>query len=232
MRSAADRERERRRMEYLRTGRDPDADDAPRGPVDPADAQARLRELAARRQAQLKALRGQKPSQAEPTEAPAPRPAPGEVVRAELWPGGPVIEVGRAPGRAPVPAAPPVRPVPRAAPKPAPRAPAPRPAESRRAGAQLEPPRAAPSRASARPPAASLRAESRPAAPARTPEQRPARPRPSVAAGTSDDYDIAPTLTAQFDRPTTPEQWRAALIAGEILGRPLALRSPGELPGL
>jgi len=119
---ALEERRKRREDEYLRTGRTSDEGMAAR-PVDSADAQAKLRELAAKRQAQLRELRQKKSPQPAEPRAEEAASAKGESVRVEMWPGGPVIEIGpqKAAGRgspkpAPPAAAQPARPKPVAGP--------------------------------------------------------------------------------------------------------------------
>lgn len=99
--------KQKRAEDLLRTGRDPTAETAISGPgqvIDTNDAQARLRELAQRRQQQLRELRKKtQPGQAggeggDEGERPLPTASAGEAagrpMSRELWPGGPVVVIG------------------------------------------------------------------------------------------------------------------------------------------
>jgi len=103
----ADQDRHRRTEEQLRTGRTPTAEAAASGPgqvIDTNDAQARLRDLAQRRQQQLRELRkkaqsgqtgGESGDDGErPVLATSVGEAAGGPVQRELWPGGPVVVIG------------------------------------------------------------------------------------------------------------------------------------------
>lgn len=237
-RAAAERRRQRE-DEFLRTGRQT-TDDAPltaqanlSGPANSADAQARLRELAARRQAQLRELR-QRP-QSGPTAAPA-APQTAEPVRAELWPGGPVIEVApKSPAR---PSAPPPRPTPR--PQPVARPQAPRP--------QTATPSLGPAKdQGADKFAQQQRRKAGDAAVAKVESQRQqvinnraaavtraetGRRRATAGMGAGDAAEtVTQDVVPLFTLPKTADQWRMAFILCEVLGPPLANRAPNEMPG-
>lgn len=210
----AERLQREREQTILRTGRDP-ATEAKRGGVSPQFSPARQREaeMTAQRQEALRQLRQQQ-AQAEADGA-SGNSGP---VRRPLWPGGPIVEVrGPAPAgpaSAPArPAQPEFRPPPRMAPaNPASARPAPqrqaqpqqgRPSQKKRGGqAQPQP---------------QVRGES-------AVERERAVARQSVS--TVGEAFAAPTRPA-FGLPSTRDQWRAALLASEILGPPVALRAPG-----
>ncbi len=264
---AAEREaesrRKRREEEYLRTGRADDDESAasPAGmsgtasrPVDTADAQARLRELAAKRQAQLRELRQKQttPSSSSDDSA-STRTAPEkpETVRVEMWPGGPVFELGPAgqgkgqaanptTGRKPATA--------RSSPAPQ-RTPAPQPpptrASSRMGPAVQQTPQqfaddnrkrqvrqvraatetAAMAARDQRQEDADAERSRKKNAAAHAPQNTRAAMRAQAVAGA--EADNAPAVTrvhAAFRTPTSPAGWRNAIILGEVLGTPVGLR--------
>lgn len=217
----AQRRRERAREEYLRTGRG--GEPAPEetgstfaGAPDTSDAQARLRELAQRRQAQLKALREK---QGSGTATPAPSAQlPGAPIRTELWPGGPVIEIG--PRQAPTPAMPAPRPVARPQP-PEPRRTAPPQAKPR---PQQRP--ATSTAAQARAKVAQVIATTTQSAGeverTETSARRAKAARPQAASSIG---AAGPLVAGQID-------WRQAIILSEILAKPVGLRDQTQQPGL
>lgn len=231
-------DRERRKLEYLRTGRDPGTEEAFGAPVSPSDAQTRLRELAAKRQGQLRALREQQSRRgtaAAPTPVPTPQPQarPTGPVRAELWPGGPVIEVTPKPRAVHRPA-----PVARPAPQPQrpqpPRQAPPKPAPIAQSGKQMleahnsKLARDAGKLARARQVVAQSERE----------EALERQRRRAVAAAKAllpeeeDEYTIRGAAAPIFVPPTTVAEWRAAFIAAEVLGTPLGSRDEAHVPGL
>jgi hypothetical protein len=214
---------ESRKIESLRTGRGleasaPAAPPSTSGPTagpragPPADRQ---RELAARRQAQLQELRRRQLERAQGAPAPGRPPEPRRQTPLIIIPGstGPIV-VER-----------------KAAPRPAP----PAPPERR------QPPREAP-----RHPATV--AAPRAAQPERPKRQRGARQRAQPAPSQAIDREqfthisqAAPPLEVSRGgtpspvtpgAPRTAEDWRRAIMAREILGRPLAERpiDPWETP--
>lgn len=236
IKAAKDREA-RRREEILRTGRDPAAGDgASEGSLD--DAQARLRELAQRRQEQLRELR--KREQAGGGEAATPRPAapqstqPSQAPRtgpvtAELWPGGPVVVVR--PAQAPAQAAPPARPRPQTA--------SPRPAEKRptvmggspeaaRAEREVAAKRAARAAANRRAEQVQRAAEQQEAKEAAIAKAQAARLVQGAAVRESRAVAVAVVkregVGDVWTPPRTADAWREAFIASEVFGPCLAQR--------
>lgn len=240
IKAAKDREA-RRREEILRTGRDPAAGEgASEGSLD--DAQARLRELAQRRQEQLRELRKReqagggetaaaRPAVPQPAQAPqAPRPAP---VTAELWPGGPVVVVG--PGQAPVQAAPRPR-----AQTSQPRPPEKRPAamggspEAVRAEREQSAKRAARAAANRRAEQVQRAAEQQEAKEAAIAKAQAARLVQGAAVRESRAAAVAAVKREgagdAWTPPRTAEAWREAFIASEVFGPPVSGR-PEHLSG-
>lgn len=249
---------EHRAEEYLRTGRDPGAPDtaasqqapqrAPAPPGLPGSDEDRLRELARKRQEQLR-------RQGAPTSAPRPAPAPsgsGPITR-ELWPGGPVIVLDTRPlgPHTPHTSAPPATPKPvstSSVPAPSrqgqPAAPQ-RPAQRTQAGpirpqASTPAQRAAQSRKQAETNATARAERDRAGVAARKAVQQARKAAQDLeAASETDAYatpsagglTLAPRLGARSGAvmmpqgaPGTLSQWRAAIIAAEVLAPPLSLR--------
>jgi hypothetical protein len=233
-------DRERRKLEYLRTGRDPGAEETFGAPVSPAEAQTRLRELAAKRQAQLRALREQQsrrgaPAAPAPTSVPPLQQRPAKPVRAELWPGGPVIEVApkpKPPAR-PVPVTRPIAPK-RAAPAAATAKPAPQRPASQQSGAQMIEAHAAKQVRDA----GKLARARQVVAQTEREEAVERQKRRSVAAAKAlqpeeiDEYTILGAAPPIYVAPTTVAEWRTAFIAAEVLGTPLGSRDEAHVPGL
>jgi hypothetical protein len=217
---------ERRRLEALRTGRGLDeADLAAAAPAEvPSAAADRQRELAARRQAQLQELRRRQLERArQGGQPPGQRPSPstGEPTRQTplvIIPGstGPIVveRPGPPPRRSPQPPGP-YREAPRhpatvsAPPRPQAR-PEPRPKRDKASRQRQQP----------APPPAAIEREKFIHISEAAPQMEVARsPGPAVAVVVA---------------PRTPEDWRRAILAREILGRPLAERAgdPWETPVL
>jgi hypothetical protein len=251
----AEEDRERHRQEeMLRTGRDPLAENAAPNPMRDADANARLREIAARRQAQLRELRRKQTEGSPATTPPGQAPEPTPQAR-ELWPGGPVVVIN--PSTKP-PASPPALPTPNAPNRPLPTPAAPRPV----ARPKPRPPAPVGTPGQVRGPghpgtaAEAVRAEQR-----RKNEARTAALRRQAAQQADIDAEIASERSASDQRratiaritagsdapvsttiktdawrpPNTVDAWRNAFIAAEVLAAPLALRRedqhPGRMPG-
>lgn len=232
----ANAERQRQIEEMLRTGRDPvsgapvsSADAAAREPVyvPPAVARAddpdtqRQREIAERRREQLRQLRDRLAGKPAPSQ---PGPVSGE-----LWPGGPVVVIGQA--GSPAPQAP--APAGRAAPQP-------RPAPPR------QPPQARPGPTPPQQPRPTKKKRPQPerTGPALSAEaiagirdrrESDQARRQGAARITASDTDASRADAARVRRdapmlgalvPQSPDQWRQAIIAAEILSPPVGLRGP------
>lgn len=223
-------ERERRELEMLRTGRVRDAD-AP--PVATGGEGDRLRDLAARRQAQLQELRrrAQERMRAERGEGGPRQESPVVYIPGSAGPV--VVERGRTPrppattppprpvpaGRTPVPVRRPGQGGQPVTPRPARVGPAPEP--QRRRSAQ-PPPVREPSRRRAEPVA-------RPSAPP-PPRVDPAAavpPAPVAAGAAARRGPVAAGAALLGGRRMTPEEWRRAFIMKELLSEPVGLRDPG-----
>jgi hypothetical protein len=233
---------QRRKDEILRTGRDPSETAA--NPMQEADANQRLREIAARRQAQLRELRKKQQAGGEGSGEVTARPAPvagggsagggagGPPVGRELWPGGPVVVAGPRGGAGPAQIPAPDRPgtnVPRQDV---------RPKTPKRTAA--EPVSMGPVVSTKPTPAAAVkrRAEQRQAAAARQLAQQRAMQEDLSGPGTTSRSMPARVAAVAPERakpawtpPRTTAEWRAALIAAEVLGPPVASRSPNSMPG-
>lgn len=225
----------RREEALLRTGRETATAMPAASPSRSAAASEPAGPSLAERQARLRALQSGTPTPAAPAPAPGATGIPPGMRQIELWPGGPRVLIpaaGGTPGAAsraapsPSPAAP-ASPAPRRAASPMP-APAPaRAAPSGRSkrGRPAKQASAAPSMAEARAREAREQAlaEQRRRDVLTRSEEAPATPtarRAAVASGPSP----APFTGA----PTTPAQWRQALILSEILSPPLSVRRPEE----
>lgn len=242
----------RERDELLRTGRPPESAAPERPPlVAQDDATARLKELAAKRQAQLNELRrqAQAKARAQGTPAPTPQAAPTSAPRPgqtrELWPGGPVVVVAPAPpGGAPAPVAPTLAPVPqrRAATAGAPST-DPRQLDAARKRAER-----ARAEVSKRVQMAEDAADARRAAELREKRRRAENAADSVTraaervdGGTSRRNQPRPatqgpsaahSARAMLDRLSTPEAWRQAIVVSEVLGQPVSVRDRHGAVGL
>lgn len=223
-------ERERRELEMLRTGR---ALEPETPPVATGADSDRLRDLAARRQAQLQELRRRAQERTRAERGPG---GPGRESPVVSIPGsaGPiVVERTRTP-RPPV-AAPPPRPVPLGrSPAPVRRSGqgaaqppiasrtarmGPSPADQRRRPAQ--PPQREPSRRRAEP-------VTRPAAPPPPAAEAPspaAVPPPQLVGSHRGSFSTGAVMVA--GQKLTPDEWRRAFIVKELLSAPIALRDPG-----
>ncbi len=221
----------RMRDESLRTGRDPSNGEPTRGrrsqmstPAAPMGAaQTQGPDPLAQRREQLRRLREQREairSEGRPGNVQAsqslPPPMPtaqvggggggaGGLIRAELWPGGPTIVINSG-----SPAAQQVR--------------AARPLEQRPPERPALAPGAVKSSQKRRP-----SAERVSRAGAEGSSDRPTRPRPVTPRPTSAvKSDERPALVRSVELPRTPAQWRAALILGEIMQKPVTERGPRE----
>jgi hypothetical protein len=211
------RDRELRRQEsFLRTGRQEDPDLKPSlGPPDQTGSDLdRLREIIAREEARKQGRPATAPSPA------APAGQPGGPITAELWPGGPVVVIspGGAPTAPPTPAPVPVAPTPTATPRRTPPVASARPAGRPPANAGIKKRRR---EGQERPAAPSLDEYQRKAAVLRRQaEQEDLIERRQVAA------KQAARLASQARTliPRTAEEWRRAIIASELLARPVSLR--------
>lgn len=220
---------ERRRLEMLRTGRDP----GPRGEIAMEESRpehdpesGRRAELARRRREQIEELRrraaqrqaGQSgtlptaPTAAGPGAATQTPPPPLQQEVVIQLPGGRVLRI----------------------PAPAPAGADIRPPQTARQGPKQSPRPPKPPRAPRPPKDQSARAAGALAASADTGESTTQRLVESRAAaaydipkeGAARVSDTAPLVLA--GAPMTPEQWRRALIASELLAKPLSLRPPGQ----
>lgn len=250
-RRQAQAEAQRRQEERLRTGRDPVTGEVVASASQPmresevdsqAVAEQRLRELAARRQEQLRELRRQRGAAAPTGSAGGAGgggggmagAGGGQPVRREMWPGGPVVVIG-----APAPAAP--------------SAPAGSAGEAVGGGAGARTPKAGKSRRSDESRRRSGSGQSgggRGGTPVRGGEGG-RRLSADSAVNTMDlsrramAVDLAGAEKARavaaveasrrLERervatglPRTPADWRRALVASEILGTPVAMRSGDE----
>lgn len=216
----AEQARQRRIEELLRTGRDPNQQgDAPTAApaTEPLDsAQARLREIAARRQAQLRELRRKQQGAGTP-ESPTASAAPAAPGSDRAGPSfNPPVLVN--PQSGPVPGA--GMPGPRPMPPIGPSTDAARMEEERRRAAR-----------------AAAKARNRAEAERRQALQRAAleaEGSSSPIAGEAlrrvtlenaqENRDRLKPRPAAWNRPSTPAEWRAAFIAAEVLSPPLALR--------
>lgn len=224
---------ERRRLELLRTGRDPGEQslEAPMGPGEPAATPsdpeaARRAELARRRREQIEMLRRRQAGQAGGRGGQAGGGQGGGAVGNASASGGQASEITiQLPGgrvlRIPAPQ------------QPGQTGPAPAggSAGERRPATPRPAPKTAPTRSSPALERPKSRAKPapvpRPADPSDTGESsthRLVETRGAAAAG--------PAVTAASidGKPMTAADWRRAFIAGQILGRPVAERRPGEEP--
>lgn len=230
---AAERQRQ---QTILRTGRDPLAEQAAAAQ---REAQRREAEIIAERQEALRQLRRQQEEAQSPgSPPPVPQPAmggnrsgggPGGPITRELWPGGPVIVIG---GSDPTPTPP-------------------APTQQRQDTRQRQPERVQPRQAEQvqsrsqqqsrkkqkqRPQQVSREEEEPSTLQSRQNERHDAayyqreRSLARMQASTISD-DRAVVAEPVFVRPSTPAQWRAALIAAEILGTPVSMRDPETPPG-
>ncbi len=217
-----------RQQAILRTGRDPLAEQVA---AQQRQAQRAEAEALAQRQEALRQLRTQQQEAAGRSEQPPvlqPTQTGGGPITRELWPGGPVVVIGGAkPAPAPQPRPAQARPLP------------PRPQEQRRQAKQPSP-RPQPQVRSAPP-------QRRPTAP-----EQPRQARTTLQSRQESRHDAAyyqreRTLAkmqastnvekaseapvSAFVLPSTPQQWRSAIIAAEILGTPVSMRDPESAPG-
>jgi DNA primase len=237
--------RRRAEDEAMRTGRGDAQPAAPTMATAIDEAQQRRQreqeEIKAQQMEKLRQLRENiARQQGQPTTASASRPAqPSQQPQpagVELWPGGPVVVVNptgqgpQAPRPAARPASLPQQPRPAATPRPAPAPrpvarPAPRPAPMQ-PNRQPQPVRASTQRPSndtaARREAASTAKKSAAAVAAR---RVTAADEAEVAADVARRYEEQ--VSAGRVVPSTAAQWRAAFVAAEIFGPPMALRDAG-----
>lgn len=232
---------ERRKIELLRTGRDPGAemDRVARDPnainpvPPPIDPEVERREeLARRRREQVEELRRRAAQRQQGPNAPTPMqtrgPAPAQVQRPTAapgvqrevviqLPGGRVLRIP-APAEAPVESRPEQRP---STPRP-PRQPSKKPA-TKQVSRQANKP------TSSR--AAGALAASGDADTGESTTQRLIETQAAAAYDLPNDRartpvgQVAPVIAGA---PMTPEQWRRALIASELLSKPMSLRTPGQ----
>lgn len=224
-RKEAQEREQSRRDEILRTGRDPDA--SPGGLLQADEANARLREIAARRQAQLRELRRR---QTEADGSPAPAPidvlVPSAPTLAPTPPAPPPRRpmrptVGPLPGplnTGPTTPSTPPRPPRRAAtPAPTPGRPPVTPAEITRAESRR---RNAEARA-----AAEARQRAQQAAIREDQEVQRERRRAAEAFARRPSTDPAPRRPQPVALRGITD-WRAAFLAAEVLAPPVSLRPP------
>lgn len=233
-----------RQQTILRTGRDPLAEQVA---ALQRQAQRDEAEALAQRQEALRQLRTQQQEAAGRNEPP-PVPQPtmgggsGPITR-ELWPGGPVIVIN-GPKAAPAPQPRPAQSFP-AQPRPAQTRPTlPRPAQTRqqeqRRQSKPQQPRPQPQLRAA-PPQRDQRQIPRPQ-PVRSSLQSRQESRHDAAyyqrerslakmqASTNVEDSVVVSAPA-YALPSTPQQWRSAFIAAEILGTPVSMRDPESPPG-
>lgn len=226
---AENAERERQQT-ILRTGRDPLAEQAAAAQ---REAQRREAEIMAERQEALRELRRQQGETATPgSPPPVPQPAmgggnrggggPGGPITRELWPGGPVIVIG---GAEPAPQRQDTRQ--RRPEQVQQREPEQIQSRSQQQSRkkQRQRPQQVP-RDDEAPSTLQSRQSERHDEAYYQRERSLARMKASTIA---DDRAVA--AEPVFVRPTNPSQWRAALIAAEILGTPVSMRDPETAPG-
>jgi DNA primase len=232
--------------EAMRTGRGGTQPAAPTMATAIDEAQQRRQreqeEIKAQQMEKLRQLRENiARQQGQPTTASAPRqpqqtsqqPQPAGV---ELWPGGPVVVVNQSgqgpqtPRPAARPASLPQQPRPAATPRPAP---APRPvARPAPRPAPMQPNRQPqPVRASTQRPSNDTAARREAASSAKKSAAAVAARRVTAA----DEAEVAADVARRYEEqvsagrvvPSTAAQWRAAFVAAEIFGPPMALRDAG-----
>jgi hypothetical protein len=233
---------ERRKLEALRTGRDVGAEQPVPGESSVTDRQ---RELAARRQAQLQELRRRQMERARaqtsgsPRPPGSPRPA-GEPTRQTplvIIPGstGPIVVERTAPREMARPPARPERTAPREIPRPVARPEAREsPREAPRHPASISSTRQAP-----QPPKGGRGKRGKAGQPAPRPVPAPSqsitRDRFTELSETAPAMQVSKVTAdspVMLGVPLTPEDWRRAIMAREILARPLSVRAgePWEMP--
>lgn len=203
---------ERRQTEMLRTGRDPDSEQARPAPVVQTIRanDMRQKEMLERRQQQLRELRA---------KAARDQAGAGEPMVKELWPGGPVIVVDK--GGAP--AAPKAQPMMQPKPRPVPQArPMPKPA-------QASQPKRAQATGSGRgvakmKPVNKTKGKKAPSNPAGA-GIAPIAPIARVAGAPTVGRAAAGRGGSGMEMPTTAADWRRALVMAEIFQPPMALRN-------
>lgn len=218
-----------RQQTILRTGRDPLAEQVA---AQQRQAQRDEAEALAQRQEALRQLRTQQQEAAGRSEPPlVPQQAQGGgngPITRELWPGGPVIVInGSRPTAAPQPRPAQARPV------------QPRSQEQRRQN-KPQPPRpqpqirSAPPQRQPQPPASPLQVRSSLQSRQESRHDAAYYQRERSLAKMQASTNVEPAIVAAtpaYVLPSTPQQWRSAIIAAEILGTPVSMRDPESAPG-